>query len=184
MPVVLGAAVDGEVLGRGDQLQVARVVALQALDERDAHAGGQVWVFAVGFLAATPARVAEDVDVGRPEGEPLVDAALALAQGLVVLGARFVGDRRGDLRHEIEVPGGRQADGLREDGGDARAADAVQALVPPVVLGHAEPLDGRRRVHHLRDLLGQRHARDEVVHALCDGQVGVEVCWHAGGDVR
>ncbi len=59
-----GAGVDGEVFRGGDGLVIVRIVALQAFDEGDAHAAGQVRVFAVGFLAAAPARVAEDVDVG------------------------------------------------------------------------------------------------------------------------
>ncbi len=58
------AAVHGEVLRRCDGLQVLRVIALQARDERHAHARGEIRVFAVGFLATTPARIAEDVDVG------------------------------------------------------------------------------------------------------------------------
>ena len=53
-------------------------------------------VFAVGLLAAAPARVAEDVDVRRPERQATKDAALAAPQELMVLGAPFVADRRGD----------------------------------------------------------------------------------------
>ena len=94
--VGLGAAVHGEVLGGGIELAVDRVVALQPAHEGDAHARGQVRVLAVGFLAAAPARVAEDVDVRRPEGQALVAAALALRRELVVLGARFVADGAGD----------------------------------------------------------------------------------------
>ena len=69
----LGAAVHGEVLGRGDDAVVLRIVALHAGDEGDAHARGEERIFAVGFLAAAPARIAEDVDVGRPEVEALED---------------------------------------------------------------------------------------------------------------
>ena len=48
----------------------------------------------------------------------------------------------------------------------ARRGHAVQALVPPVVRGHAEAVDGRRVVHHLPDLLFERHAGDEVLDPL------------------
>ena len=53
----------------------------QTLHELDAHARREVRIFAVGLLAAAPARIAEDVDVRRPEGQALIAAALAPAQG-------------------------------------------------------------------------------------------------------
>ena len=65
----LGAAVHGVVLGRGDDAEVAGIVALHAADESDSHAAGEEGIFAVGFLAAAPAGIAKDVDIGRPEGE-------------------------------------------------------------------------------------------------------------------
>ena len=68
-----GAAVDGVVLGGGDGAEVFGIVALDAFDEGCAEAGGEEGIFAVGFLAAAPARIAEDVDVGRPDGEAVVD---------------------------------------------------------------------------------------------------------------
>ncbi|MNJ01269.1 hypothetical protein D3C73_1608490 [compost metagenome] len=61
--VGLGATVHGQVLGGGVELAVHRVIALQAVHEGHAHAGGEVRVLAVGFLAAAPSRVTEDVDV-------------------------------------------------------------------------------------------------------------------------
>ncbi len=77
----LRPAVDGIMLGRGDGLEEIRIVPLQALDERDAQAAGEVGVFAVGLLAAAPARIAENVDVGRPEIQPGVDGAVVVARG-------------------------------------------------------------------------------------------------------
>ena len=73
----------------------------------------------------------------------------------------------------VGVPHRRQADRLREHRGDAGARDAVQALVPPVVGGDAQPLDRRRLVQHLRRLLGERHAPDQIVDARLERQVGV-----------
>src|SRR6185437_11711125 len=64
----LRAGVYGEVLGCGDNAEVAGIGALHAGDEGDGHAAGEEWVLAVGLLPAAPARVAEDVDVGQ-EGE-------------------------------------------------------------------------------------------------------------------
>src|SRR5205807_3115184 len=65
----LRAAMDGEVLGSSDGLQVFGIVRLQSGDERDAHARRQIWIFAVSLLAASPPRVAKDIAVRPPYGQ-------------------------------------------------------------------------------------------------------------------
>src|ERR1700722_3920100 len=87
-----GAAVNGEMFWRGDDAVVARIVALHAGDEGGAHAAGEKRIFAVGYMAAAPARLAEDVDGGRPEVETLPDAAGAGADRLHVMDAAFAAD--------------------------------------------------------------------------------------------
>ena len=67
----LGAGVHREVLGAGSDLQVL-AVALQALDEANTQAGGQVGILTVGLVAAAPAGVTEDVDIGAPHAEALI----------------------------------------------------------------------------------------------------------------
>ena len=150
------------MLRRGHHLQVFGIVALQTANELDRHAGGEVWILAIGLHAAAPARIAEEVDVGSPEGQPLVNAALAAAHEFVVFGARFVG----------------------KDGGAAGTCHAMQALVPPVVGWNAQAVDGRRSAQQLRSFLFEGHPREEIVHALFDGLGGVLVGlrgqWQAG----
>ncbi len=180
MPVALGAAVNREVLRGGDHLEGLRILALQPFDERHTHDRAQVRVLAVGLLPAAPAWVAEDVDVRRPEGEAGVKLAHPAAQRFVVLGTRFVRDGVGHLSHQLDVPRGCHADGLRKNRGDARAGDAVQALIPPAVGGDAQTLDRGRIVDHLRDLLLQGHPGDEVVYALLNGPGGIAVSWGWG----
>ena len=152
VPVGLGAAVHGIVLGRGHQFQVPVIVALEPLDKGHAHPRREVGALAIGLHPAPPARVPKNVDVGCPKGQPGIDLADAASQRLVVLGPRLVRDGRRDAAHQVDVPGGGQADGLREHGGYACPPHAVQALVPPVVLRDAQPLDRRGIVDHLRDL--------------------------------
>src|ERR1019366_1844058 len=109
----------------GHRLDVIRVVALQTPDEGDAEARGEEGVFAVSFLAAAPARVAEDVDVRRPKREAEVLRAVAVVFGavIIVFRARLGGDDVGFLMHERRVPGRRHADGLRKHRRDAPASD-------------------------------------------------------------
>jgi hypothetical protein len=90
-----------------------------------------------------------------------------------MLGAGLIRNDGGDAMHQVGVPGGGQTDGLRKDGGYASAPDAVQGFVPPVVGGHAQPLDGRSVIDHLRDFFLQGHTGNQSVYALLDRERGV-----------
>ena len=168
------AAVYGKVLGRGDGAVIARVVTLQSGNKSHPQARGKKGVFAIGFLAASPARIAKDVDVGRPEVEALEDVAVAGAHRLRVLDAPLDADDLGHLVNSRRVEGGSQADGLGEFGG-AVTHHAVQRLAPPVVGGHIQPRNGARLIHQLGGLLGERHAVHQIGCALLGGQAGVKV---------
>src|SRR5579863_5005070 len=124
---------------------IFRVIPLHSGDEGDAHAGGEEGIFAVGFLAASPAGVAEDVDVGSPEIE--ADAGeTAMADVFMMLGAGFGADDDGHVVNERRVEGCTEADGLWENGGDI-PCDAVQGFAPPVVGGDFQAWDGGGQVH-------------------------------------
>lgn len=170
-----GATVNGVVFGSGNGFEVARVVALKAGDESDAKTSGEERIFAIGFLAASPTRIAEDVDVGGPEGETVVASSIVVEDGVVVFAASFGGDGVGDAVEEVGVPCGGEADGLREDGGRAGASDAVEAFVPPVIGGDVETRDGGSDVLHLGDFFFEGETGDQIVDALIDGERGIEV---------
>ncbi len=96
----LRAAVNGEVLCCGDGLQIFRIVALHAFDERDRQTAGEKRIFAIGFHAAPPARIAKEIDVGSPEGEALIDIVLSAADVFVVIATRMkrtMRDKCGDI---------------------------------------------------------------------------------------
>src|SRR6185369_11969421 len=84
-----GPAMHRIVFRGGDNLKVARIVTLQALHELNPKTPGEIWIFAVSLLSASPARVAKDIDVGTPERQALIAKALVLTHKLVMLGARF-----------------------------------------------------------------------------------------------
>ena len=175
MPQNFWTAVDGIVLGRRDRFQVARVVALQAGNECYADAAGEVGIFAIGFLAASPARVAKDIDIGRPKGEAVVASGVSMLDCIIVFGACFGGDHIGDAMDQIGIPGGGETDGLGENGCISGARDAVQTLVPPVVGGDAQARNRWRDVLHLRNLFFKSHARDQIVYTFLGGQAGVQI---------
>ena len=171
----LGAAVDGVVLGRGDRAIVLRIIALHAGHKGNAHARSEERIFAVGFLSAAPARIAEDVDVGSPEVEALKEHAGAVfANRLHVLDAPFGADDFSHLVNRRRVEGGGQPDGLGKLRG-AAVDDAVQRLAPPVVGGNIKPRNRARLVDQLADLFIQRHAMNDVGGTLLGRQAGIEI---------
>ena len=93
----------------------------------------------------------------------------------MMLGAALVGNRRGDLQHQVLIPGRGKADGLREDRRMARAGDPVQGLVPPIVFMQAKARNAGGLVIHLRGFLFQRHAADEIFGARFGAQGRVQI---------
>ena len=169
---------------------------MQPADELHGEAAREERILAVGLLAAAPPRVAEQIDVGGPKGQTLIPLMAAGANVLVVLGTGLVGDDGRHPEHEAVVPGGGQADRLGKARREAGARDPVQRFVPPVVLGDAQPLDRGGHILHLRDLLLERHAADEVADPhlewellvlvarrlrLHPARVGERVAQHSGG---
>jgi hypothetical protein len=94
------------MLGCCHGFEVQRIIPLHPFDEFNAEAGSQVCVLAKRFLTAPPTRVAEDVDVRRPEGESGIQARVAAALRILILGPRLVGNRAGDLADQRGVKGG------------------------------------------------------------------------------
>ena len=180
--VGLGAAVDRVVFHGGYGFEIVRVVALQTSAEGDAEARGEERAFAVGFLAAAPARVAENVNIGRPDREAFVDLSRTAsgANGGVVFGAGFRGDRFRDAVVERRVPGCGKSDGLGKHGGNPVAGDAMQGLVPPLVGGDAESRYALGVHAELVDLIGQREASQEVVEAVGEREIGIAEGMHGG----
>src|SRR5438477_3727386 len=105
----LGAAVYGEMLRSRDGLEMVRIAALHPLYKRHSHARRQIGVFPVRLLPATPAGIAENVDIRRPEGEPVIAAVIAVAYRFVVLRAGLGRDRIRNAVHQVRVPSGGQA---------------------------------------------------------------------------
>ena len=154
-------AVGGEVLGVGDH------VLLRAAHEPDRHAAEVERVLAVGLLRAAPARVAQHVDRRREE-----DARR--------LRARLLADRLADALLERRVPGRAARHADRERRGVPRPGAHAARPVDHAEAGDAErgragraPAVAERAAVHLRDLLGERHLREQRVDARLDGVAGV-----------
>ena len=155
-----GAGMHGKVLGAGGGLEHFPI-ALQALHIGNAEAGGQIGILAVGLMAAAPAGITENIDVGRPEGEALVDISVAMGNGSVVLGAALGGGYIAQFLDQLGIKGGGDADGLREAGGHACTGHAVKGFVPPVVSRNTQTIDGRSIKAKLACHLFHCHLRNQ-----------------------
>ncbi len=150
------------MLRRGDDLRALGIGALQAADEGDAHRRGQDGILAIGFLAASPARIAEDVDVGGPAVEPGSD--MPDPPGFArerVEPADLGADRACYRLDERRIEAGGQTDRLGEIGRRDRPQRAVERFRPPVIGRNVEPRDCGRDVEQLGQLLVRAKLRDE-----------------------
>ena len=173
----------GKVLGTSQQLavfadtQVFTLIAhtLQTANNGQSHTAGQIGVFAVGLLSASPAWVTEYVDVWCPERQALIPLDVARLLGLLGFGTCLVADGGKHLMQQCVIPRGshRHRDG--EYGGKAVTSYAVQCFVPPLELGDTQSGNGWRCVHHQLGFLFQRQPTQKVVSTLFRSQVWVLV---------
>ena len=171
----LGAAVHGVVFGSRNDTIVFRIVALHAGDKRHAHARCQKWIFAVSFLTASPAGIAKDIDVRRPEVQSFKDVAVPIAHASNVTGAPFYANHNGHTVDRIGVKSRGQANRLGELGGSV-PSHTMQRLAPPVVVRHIQPRDGARLVYELGYLFLHGHAMNQVRRPLLWRQGWVQIC--------
>ena len=83
----------GEVFGTSVQFVVLRVGrSLQSSNDLQSQYRGEIRVFSVGLLSATPTRVSENVDVRRPESQALIFPVSAFALEVVEFCTGFVAD--------------------------------------------------------------------------------------------
>ena len=143
MTVPLWSAVHGEMFRAGKQFAVAvGAVALQTAHHGQSHASGEIGVFTIGLLSASPSRVAEDIDVGSPERQSLIAFHHPRATGGVVFGTCLIAGGVEHLEEQVVVERCRHADGGREYGGETVAGYTMEGLTPPVKLWDAEMWDG------------------------------------------
>ncbi len=175
VPRRLRPAVHREMLRRRDHAKILRIISLQSGYERHTHAPGEKRIFSVRLLSTPPARIAEDIDIRRPEIQPLHNVAPPRPHRLVVLCPSFRPDDDRHLVNQRIIKRGRQPDRLGKHGRRSGIGNAVQRLTPPVVIRHLQVGNCPRLVHQLRSLLLQGHALDQIVHPDVDGLGRVQI---------
>ena len=151
------AAVDRKMFGTGGGFQLISAVALQPAHKGFTQPGSQKRIFSVGLMPAAPARITEDIDIGGPHRQPMVNIPVSFCrQGIV-----FCPCLRGDcIRYFLEkflIKHGSKTDSLRKAGCGSSARQPVQSLIPPVVFRNAEAVDCRGVKTELAGLFVNRH---------------------------
>ena len=141
-------------------------VSLQALYKRDTQCARQIRVFSVGFLPASPSGIAENIDIGRPEGQSFVNVPIAKRAVSVVLRAPFCRDHISDPAHQRLVKSRSHADRLREARCRTRSGYAMQAFIPPVVSRDPKSCNFRGIISQLTHLLRDGHLRYQLFGTL------------------
>ena len=152
------SAMHGKMFGCSHQFQVFRVIALQPFDILYSHFTGQIRIFAICLHTSSPPRVPENINVWCPIGQSLVNSPFILPEKIMVFCPGFVTYSRGNVKHHISVPHGSHSNGLGKNGGVTCTGDPVQALVPPVVFRHTQPVDGSGFMSHLRNFFLKSHS--------------------------
>ena len=137
MTVGFGTAVHSEMLDAGESFIAAIDLLLQPFHAGGAHAGSEVRVFTVGFHAASPARIPENVDVRCEKSKSGIIIVLSGFLGTEIFQSGFVSHHAEHFLHGVVVEGGRQCYGHWIDRGETVARHTVQRLVPPAVCRNA-----------------------------------------------
>ncbi len=181
VPRRLRPAVHRKMLRRRDDPEILRIIPLQSRYECHPHASGKKWILSVRFLAAAPARIAEDVDIRRPEVQPLHNVPPSCFHGLVMLGAGFRSD---DDRHLVDqrvVKRGRQSDRLWKDRRRSGVCNPMQGFTPPVIGRDLKSRNRPRLVHELRSFLLESHLPYQIIDAHLNGLGRIQIDGAAGG---
>ena len=157
-----GTRMHSEVLGAGVGLEHRGVGrALEPAYHRHSQLPGEVRILAIGLHAASPAGIAEDVDIGSPERNSLIMIHMPCSYRLPVLHPGLIADRGEHLVYQRLVERRCHRYRHRENGGLAAAGNAVQRLVPPIVSGYPGLFHGRGMMHHHPGFLLKGKSRDD-----------------------
>ena len=124
------------------------IIALHAGHKRDRQASAQERIFAIGFLAAPPAWIAKDVDVGCPEIQAFENVGVACTHVLRMFDSALNANSRRHLVNARHIERGSKTDGFGKLR-DAVRNDAVQGFAPPIVRRNVQARDGACLIHEL-----------------------------------
>ena len=119
----------------------------------DPKPSGKVWVFPEGFMTPSPPWVTEDVHIGGPEGQPLINIRIPAILLHIKLGPCLSGHHIRHLLHHILIKSRRHSHSLGKYCGCACPGNAVKGFIPPIIFFNSQTLNSRRLVQGLLHFL-------------------------------
>ena len=144
------------------KLIVVSLRTLKSVHHGTAHDSGQIWIFSICLLAASPSRVSEYIDIRCPYGQTVVSCHSVTGTCDVILDALLCGSHVEDFLKKDVVPAGRHAYGLRKYRSKSIAGRAMKGFIPPVVLFYSQFRDCRTLVVDQRHFLFKCKPADKV----------------------
>ena len=143
---------------RSRQRLAVERLSLQAIHHSKSHTCGEIRIFAISLLSASPSRITEDIDIRSPEAQTLISLYITRLLRHLRLGSRLIAYGSKHLIEQGIIPGRSHVHGDRENRGISVACHTMQRLVPPLKLRDTQSGDGRRSIHHQLRLLLQGQA--------------------------
>ena len=150
MSLSFGTAVGTKVLGAGRGFQIFIVITLNPLNKSATENRRQIRILTVGFVPPAPSRISENIYIRRPERETFINTVILIFLALVEFCPRLGWNNIGTDSYGVLIKGWRHAYCLRKYGCNTCSCNAVQALVPPVILLDVESVNSLCRITHLR----------------------------------
>ena len=152
----LGTGMDRKMLRAGSSFHI-RSVPLKAFYKSGSQFSGKIRIFAVGLMTPSPSGITENIDVRRPEGQPLINISVVMLHIFVVFCSSLGGNNLRHLMKKFRVKAGRKTDRLWKNRRLTASCYPVKPFIPPVIGRNPQALDGRRVISQLTAFFLQRH---------------------------
>src|SRR5690606_12021835 len=130
-----------KMLGTGSSFHIPGIVSLQAFNKADTQTAGQIRILSIGLLAPTPTGIPEDVYIGSPESESLVDTPIFVFPGRIVFCSGFISNGRSHIIQSVRAESGSHTDGLWENCGCSCPGYSMETFIPPVIFMNIQSSD-------------------------------------------
>ena len=143
-------AMHGIVFGTGMKFVIFGIGRpLQPINDCNSHTAGQVRIFPIGLLSASPTRVTEDIHVRCPKSQSLTTyPSAAFPMCIMIFGTGLITDNRKHIFYQLIIKSGSHSHCNGKYRSYSGTGYSVQRLVPPVVMGNTQPLHRERFVLH------------------------------------
>ena len=141
-------------------------MSLKSFDITHAHTGGQIGILSEGFMSASPSGITENIDIGRPEGQSLINIRIIIFLLHVEFGTSLCGYCFCHFLCQILIERSGKSDRLWKYGSCSGSCHTVKRFIPPVVCLDSKTFNCRCLIKCLLHFFFQRHLRHKFFRTL------------------